>query len=112
MTALEPYAGKCVVMWTSYVSSPLFEVAWRKLQTTLDGKSCQYQKIDGAAPENKEARTALWEISGVRGYPQVFADVGSGLEYIGDMDMIQDMLDGGRWQEKMGKFCNINDNEN
>ena len=45
---LAPYADKVVVMYTSYVSNQLFEVAWRKLETSLDGKHVQYTKIDGA----------------------------------------------------------------
>ena len=35
-------------MYTSYVSNQLFEVAWRKLETTLDGKGVTVTKIDGA----------------------------------------------------------------
>ncbi len=77
---LSPFAGKCVVMMTSYISSPLFEVAWRKLETTLEGRKVSYEKVDGADPERKALRTALWELSGERKYPQVFIDNGDGLK--------------------------------
>ena len=39
---------QCVVMYTSYVSNQLFEVAWRKLETTLEGRNVNVVKIDGA----------------------------------------------------------------
>ena len=58
-------------MYTSYQSNQLFEVAWRKIETQLQSKLCDYIPVDGAAPENKEIRSALWAISGKRTYPQV-----------------------------------------
>jgi len=106
--ALDGFAGKCVVMWTSYVSSPLFEVAWRKLETTLEGKRVQFEKLDGAAPDNKAARTALWALSGSRTYPQVFCDQGDGLKFVGDMDTIQELLDGGGFDAVFSKFIPSN----
>ena len=36
----------------------------------------------GAAPENRDVRSALWGISGKRGYPQVFMEG----QFIGDME--------------------------
>ena len=89
--ALEPYKGKCIVMWTSYVSNQLFEVNWRKLETTLQNKHVDATKIDGADPEMKAVRSALWEISGKREYPLVFvwSDASDNFDCIGGADEIQ-----------------------
>lgn len=61
-------------MVRSYVSNQIVEVNTRKLETILQGKCVVVTKIDGAAQENKELRSALWEKSGVRSYPQLFLD--------------------------------------
>ena len=79
------------MLFSSYASNQLFEVAWRKLETAFAGRNIDYVAVDGAAPENKDARAALWGISGVRAYPQVFIKN----EFIGDMDKIQEMMDCG-----------------
>ena len=78
-------------MWTSYVSNQLFEVNWRKLETTLQNKHVDATKIDGADPEMKAVRSALWEISGKREYPLVFvwSDASDNFDCIGGADEIQ-----------------------
>lgn len=58
----------------SYVSNQIVEVNTRKLETVLVGKNVEFTKIDGAAPTYKELRSALWEASGARTYPQLFID--------------------------------------
>ncbi|KAL1500000.1 hypothetical protein AB1Y20_012677 [Prymnesium parvum] len=94
------YSAKVVVLYTSYVSNQLFEVAWRKLETTLDGRRVAFTKIDGAAPEHKALRTKLWEISGKRDYPQVFVDGA----YQGGMDDIQELIESGQFNDIFGKY--------
>lgn len=130
MSKLEPYKGKCVVLFTSYVSNQLFEVhtptiqntrdsgkergftvaascacsdccrrgypraqvAWRKLETTFEGRSIKCEKVDGA--NDADVRRALWQLSGERKYPQVFvgdADSAHGLKFVGGMDEVQEV---------------------
>ena len=92
---LEPYTGKCIVLWTSYASNQLFEVAWRKIETQLQSKGVDYVPVDGAAPPNKELRSALWAISGQRTYPQVFIYAGEKCAFIGSGDELQELFDAG-----------------
>jgi glutaredoxin len=56
------------------VSNQIVEVNTRRLESALLAKNVTYTKIDGAAPDAKELRSAMWEASGVRGYPQLFID--------------------------------------
>jgi len=104
-TALDPYVDKCVVLYTSTVTNQLFEVAWRKLETTLKGQGMTsgsgYELIDGADPVNKELRTALWGISEKRSYPQVFVRN----NFVGDMDGIQELLDSGNFATVFDGFA-------
>eukprot|EP00962_Isochrysis_galbana_P045689 scaffold18100_cov149-Isochrysis_galbana.AAC.1 len=58
----------------SYASNQIVEVNTRRLESVLLGKNVNYTKIDGAAPASKDLRSAMWEASGVRGYPQLFID--------------------------------------
>lgn len=64
---------QCLVLYTSYKSNQLFEVACRKIETQLQSKGMDYTPIDGADPPNRDLRNALWAISGQRTYPQVRA---------------------------------------
>ena len=70
---------------------PALEVNWRKLETTLQNKHVDATKIDGADPEMKAVRSALWEISGKREYPLVFvwSDASDNFDCIGGADEIQ-----------------------
>jgi len=94
------------VLYTSTVTNQLFEVAWRKLETTLKGQGMTngagYDLIDGADPESKALRTALWEVSKTRSYPQVFLKN----EFVGDMDGIQELLDSGKFATVFEGFAN------
>lgn len=85
------------------VSNQLFEVAWRKLETTLKGKHVQFVAIDGASPDMKEVRSALWAISGKREYPQVFVKKA----FMGGMDELQEALDTGSFQQTYGEFVDL-----
>jgi glutaredoxin-related protein len=78
-------SSQCCVLYTSGTNNQLFTTAWHRLETILDGRGLTYDKIDGADPEMKEVRGALWEISGDRKYPQVFVEG----KFIGDADQIQ-----------------------
>ena len=120
---LAEYEGKCVVLYTSYVSNQLFEVDWRKLNTTLHGKKARtahaqlaaarrrtilvaraqvdFIEFDGAAKENKEKRSAFFAIAGVGvKYPLVFLDN----QYVGGMNEIQEMLEVGKFEGKFAKY--------
>ena len=94
--ALEPYKGKCIVLYSSYASNQLFEVAWRKVETQLKSKSIDYVPIDGANPDNKDLRIALWEVSGKRTYPQVFIYKDE-CTFVGDGDNVQELFDDGKY---------------
>ena len=69
----------------------LFEVGWRKLETTFDNKNLDYLKVDGV--NDPELRKQLWEISGARNYPQVFVPSDGALKFVGGMDEIQEVSD-------------------
>ena len=95
------------MLFTSYASNQLFEVAWRKIETQLQSKGVDYTPVDGAAPENKEIRSALWAISSQRTYPQVFIHRGDKCEFIGNGDDVQELFDAGGYagvfSEYLGK---------
>ena len=79
LTALWPCTGR--------------QVAWRKLETTLQGRDVDYTAVDGT--EDADKRRALWELSNQRTYPQVFLPEESaehGLRFVGSMDEIQEVL--------------------
>jgi len=90
-----PAVGQCIVLFTSYASNQLFEVAWRKIETQLQSKGVDYVPIDGAAPDNKELRSALWAISGQRTYPQVFIYDADACNFVGGGDEVQELFDAG-----------------
>ena len=50
-------------------------------------KGVGYIGVDGALPTRKNAREALWEVSGIKDYPQVFIDK----RYVGDYDRVMKM---------------------
>mmetsp|Transcript_27966 Transcript_27966/g.71465 ORF Transcript_27966/g.71465 Transcript_27966/m.71465 type:complete len:376 (+) Transcript_27966:871-1998(+) len=91
---LKEYKGKCIVLFTSYASNQLFEVAWRKLETQLQSQRVSYISVDGADGANVEVRNALWALSGRRTYPQVFI-YGEDCVYVGGGSEVQEMLDAG-----------------
>ena len=100
---LEPYKGKCIVLFTSYASNQLFEVAWRKVETQLQAKGIDYVPVDGASPPMKEARSALWAVSGARTYPQVFI-YGEQCTFVGGGDEVQELFDSGRHTQVFAGF--------
>lgn len=100
---LEPYKGKCIVLFTSYASNQLFEVAWRKVETQLQAKGIDYVPVDGASPPMKEARNALWAVSGARTYPQVFI-YGEQCTFVGGGDEVQELFDSGRHTQVFAGF--------
>eukprot|EP01115_Flamella_aegyptia_P015144 TRINITY_DN907_c0_g1_i1.p1 TRINITY_DN907_c0_g1~~TRINITY_DN907_c0_g1_i1.p1 ORF type:complete len:108 (+),score=31.61 TRINITY_DN907_c0_g1_i1:31-354(+) len=60
-------------------------------------------KVDGAVAENKDTRTALWECSGQRGYPQLYIRDGEGnLTFIGDYEEIEYLVESEQFK---GKFA-------
>ena len=120
---LAEYEGKCVVLHTSYVTNQIFEVDWRKLKTTLQGKKASaahaqlaaarrrtilaaraqvdFIEFDGADKDNKEKRSAFFAIAGVGvKYPLVFLNN----EYVGGMNEIQEMLEVGKFEGKFAKY--------
>jgi len=58
--------------------------------------------VRGTDPESKALRTALWEVSKTRSYPQVFLKN----EFVGDMDGIQELLDSGKFATVFEGFAN------
>jgi len=69
------------------------------------GKNVEFTKIDGAAPTYKELRSALWEASGARTYPQLFIDgkVVAG----GNFDDLQVLIDDGKLEELIAPYKKI-----
>ena len=59
------------------------------------GEGAGYTLVDGADPELKPVRSALWELSGQREYPQVFVHRDGVCSFVGNMDAIQELIDGG-----------------
>ena len=79
---LEEFRGACVVLFTSIASNKLFDAHWYKLEPVLKSKQVGYSGVDGARPDRKKAREALWALSGERSYPQVFVDHGGTLRSV------------------------------
>jgi len=98
------HKGQCVVLFSSMVTNQLFEVAWRKLETTLKGKAVTFTPIDGADADNKPKRSALWDVSTERKYPQVFFVTDSDIRFVGDMDKIQEMLEVGQFEPEFAPY--------
>ncbi len=62
--------------------------------TALKGKGLTFDTVDGYLPEQKEQRDKLFGISGLRGkYPQVFVRTGDEIEFIGDAEAFNELLE-------------------
>lgn len=60
----------------------------------MTSKKVRFIEIDGMDPEQKEIRTQLFDISGLRGkYPQIFIQKEGQYEFIGDWDEFEGLLD-------------------
>ena len=105
---LAAYRGQCVVLYTSYASNMLFEVAWRKLETQFQGMGLKYTAIDGAAPDAKAVRSLLWAISNDRSYPQVFAcRHGGACEFLGGASEMQALFDSGEHARRLAEYLEL-----
>ena len=105
---LAAYRGQCVVLYTTYASNMLFEVAWRKLETQFQGMGLKYTAIDGAAPEAKAVRSLLWAISNDRSYPQVFAcRHGGACEFLGGASEMQALFDSGEHARRLAEYLEL-----
>ena len=72
---LEQFAGQCVLLLTTLGgSNPLAEAQSRKAAELLASRCIDHVIVDGAQPESKRAREALWEAAGSREYPLIFRD--------------------------------------
>mmetsp|Transcript_21385 Transcript_21385/g.69016 ORF Transcript_21385/g.69016 Transcript_21385/m.69016 type:complete len:102 (-) Transcript_21385:718-1023(-) len=99
---MDACSGKVVLLYSSYASNQIVEVNTRRLESVLLGKNVNYTKIDGAAPASKDLRSAMWEASGVRGYPQLFIDgkvIGGGT-----FDELQELIDEGKLDELVSPY--------
>jgi hypothetical protein len=105
---LAAYRGQCVVLYTTYASNMLFEVAWRKLETQFQGMGLKYTAIDGAAPDAKAVRSLLWAISNDRSYPQVFAcRHGGACEFLGGASEMQALFDSGEHARRLAEYLEL-----
>jgi hypothetical protein len=105
---LAAYRGQCVVLYTTYASNMLFEVAWRKLETQFQGMGLKYTAIAGAAPEAKAVRSLLWAISNDRSYPQVFAcRHGGACEFLGGASEMQALFDSGEHARRLAEYLEL-----
>ena len=60
----------------------------------LLSKNVNMEKVDGAMPENKTQRDVLFGVSSIRGkYPQVFIQTGETFVFVGDWDLIQELVE-------------------
>jgi len=76
--------------------SPTVPTARCCLTSWPAGKKITYELIDGANAQNRDARAALWEVSGKRAiYPQLFAKhAESGVhDFIGDWAAIFELVE-------------------
>ena len=105
---LAAYRGQCIVLYTSYASNMLFEVAWRKLETQIQGMGLKYTAVDGAAPDAKAVRSVLWAISNDRSYPQVFAcRHGGACEFVGGASEMQALFDSGEHVRRLAEYLEL-----
>mmetsp|Transcript_11851 Transcript_11851/g.19538 ORF Transcript_11851/g.19538 Transcript_11851/m.19538 type:complete len:118 (+) Transcript_11851:123-476(+) len=62
-----------VILFSSLTADQIQEINTRRMEDSLSGRKAQFEKVDGALPENKEVRDVLFGLSGQRGkYPQCF----------------------------------------
>ena len=71
------------------------QVRQRKLVASMESKKVRFVEVDGSDPEQKDMRSTLFDISGLRGkYPQVFLqDAGNHYSFVGDWDEFEGLLD-------------------
>ncbi|KAL1529039.1 hypothetical protein AB1Y20_000002 [Prymnesium parvum] len=75
MQLLKDLAGQCVLLFTSLAGSrPVREVESRRTRLLLNSKKIDFVEIDGALPEHRQVREALWQLAGTRSYPLIFLD--------------------------------------
>ena len=56
------------------------------------------EKVDGADPDSRDTRNALWEVSGARGYPQMFIRGEDGNHvFVGDYDALELLIEDEAW---------------
>mmetsp|Transcript_43032 Transcript_43032/g.86998 ORF Transcript_43032/g.86998 Transcript_43032/m.86998 type:complete len:368 (+) Transcript_43032:30-1133(+) len=91
-----PNGRKVVMLVSSMPSTTVIEGNQITLRNIFRGKlSTGVNEVDGVLPENKDARSAMFECSGKRGaYPQVFFQETDGnYTNVGDFDEIQSLND-------------------
>jgi hypothetical protein len=88
--------GSVLMLVTTMPSTTVIEGNQITLRNILNGRlKVKVIEVDGVLPENKEMRSAMFELSGKRGaYPQVFIKDSSGkLTSMGDFEDIQSLND-------------------
>merc|ERR1711991_241588 len=63
---------KAVLLFSSYGGNLAQEKHTNKVNDWCEIKKLDVEKVDGADPDSRDTRNTLWEVSGARGYPQMF----------------------------------------
>mmetsp|Transcript_21280 Transcript_21280/g.33301 ORF Transcript_21280/g.33301 Transcript_21280/m.33301 type:complete len:88 (+) Transcript_21280:450-713(+) len=60
----------------------------------MQAKKLRFREVDGLDPANKELRSQLFELSGLRGkYPQVFIEREDRFEFVGAYERFENLVD-------------------
>jgi drug/metabolite transporter (DMT)-like permease len=74
-SALDQFGGRCVVLYTSLPGAqPIFARESKRMLDVLDTANIDFLAVDGADPERKWVREALWKAGGTKVYPLLFLD--------------------------------------
>jgi len=89
-------ASKMVILLASSTPSTIAQdTNQAKVRDWLNAFKIDFKEVDGADAANKEVRTELFSLSGIKGvYPQVFiTDKASKTEFIGDYDKLLELVE-------------------
>mmetsp|Transcript_25101 Transcript_25101/g.40744 ORF Transcript_25101/g.40744 Transcript_25101/m.40744 type:complete len:125 (+) Transcript_25101:60-434(+) len=90
-----------ILLWSSLSSNSHQTAAQKRMSDKLKAHKVRIEQLDGSQPENKDARSKLFNCSDVRGkYPQIFiVNEKDELKYIGMDDEIDFLIDSEKFDE-------------
>lgn len=99
--------GTALVLLSSQPSTVSIEGAQRAMLDVLEGRRITLIKLDGARPENKDARAALWAVSGKRAvYPQLFLRLRNGEhEFLADAEAFSGLVECNELDGRLDAMC-------
>ena len=87
-------SDKVLLLVTSLTGNPIQEATQRNIRTAFQAKKIVFDELDAMLPENRDRRNELFEKSGLKGkFPQVFIISNAGLEFVGDGEKLNELLE-------------------